>query len=144
MALADRPKRPGDAASLAARRRLPPASEGSTLTEEEFKALLWTLRSAYCKAIAESRLGNDTRLNALDDLVWCTRRGLPVGSPETPEVVRAIFRHHFGDERLGDEEFDKRQALTEKYGAVWKAPEEEQGQLRRLWEWSGIYEQQKA
>jgi len=58
------------------------------------------------------------------------RSGGPELTPEEEEAVREFYREVLGCE-VGDDEYERRVALAEKYGAVFLAPLAEQQDLLR-------------
>jgi hypothetical protein len=87
------------------------------LTELESKLAKIAERAALEEAEGES--GRWHAFEYLEDHM--ERRG----------TVRALYREVFGYE-IGDEEYQRREALRKKYGAVSLAPRSEQQKLRRL------------
>jgi hypothetical protein len=74
------------------------------------------------RANAEEAEGNSLRRHALEDLEEHMERS---------GTVRNLYREVFGVE-IGDAEYEQREALRGKYGAVRLAPPSEQAKLRRL------------
>ena len=73
-------------------------------------------------AMEEEQLGSSRRRHALEDLEEQMERS---------GTVRNLYREVFGVE-IGDAEFEQREALRHKYGALSLAPPSEQAKLRRF------------
>ena len=79
-------------------------------------------RIAETAAFEEQVLGDSRRRHALEEVEEAMHRG---------DTVRELYRYLF-DGEIGDEEYQRREALRLKYGAVSLAPRSEQESLRRF------------